>query len=94
MAERVSAEEEVKRTASRAKKEDASSMVGGVAVDETVRTELTNILTGLITTAQELGFELATLDDPKLLDHPVVKKARELIIQLKKLFALQKKLRT
>jgi len=44
--------------------------------------------------AQELGFELATLDDPKLSNHPVVKKARELIIELKNLFELQKKLRT
>jgi len=44
----------------------------------------------LLVKAQELGFELATLDDPKLLDHPVVKKSRELVKELKGLFELQR----
>jgi len=44
--------------------------------------------------AQELGFELATLDDPNLLNHPVVVKAKELIKELKGLFELQRSYRS
>jgi len=65
-----------------------------MAVDEQLRNEMTNILSNLLFKAQELGFELATLDNPELANHPVVQKARELIVELKKLFELQKKLRT
>lgn len=54
---------------------------------------MTDILGRLLMIAQELGFELATLDDPQLMRHPLVKKAQELIKELKKLFELQKKLR-
>lgn len=63
-------------------------------IREQLRQELTEKLSGLLMTAQELGFELATLNDPQLLNHPVVIKARELIIKLKELYELQKKLRT
>jgi len=65
-----------------------------VDIREQLRQELTEKLSGLLMTAQELGFELATLNDPQLLNHPVVIKARELIIKLKELYELQKKLRT
>jgi len=65
-----------------------------VDIREQLRLELTEKLSGLLMTAQELGFELATLNDPQLLNHPVVIKARELIIKLKELYELQKKLRT
>lgn len=64
----------------------------GVNMSEDIRAEMSQILTNLITKAQELGFELATLDDPELLDHPLIAKAREVIIELKKLFQLMKKL--
>jgi len=65
-----------------------------VDIREQLRQELTEKLSELLMTAQELGFELATLNDPALLNHPVVIKARELIIKLKDLYELQKKLRT
>lgn len=55
-----------------------------------MRQKVAEKLSTLLMKAQELGFELATLDDPKLLNHPVVVKARELIKELKELFELQR----
>lgn len=50
----------------------------------------------ILTKAQELGFELATLDHSaaeKCRDvQPLVLKSRELIVALKKLFAIRKEL--
>ncbi len=61
--------------------------------DDALRQQLTEILGEILTKAQEIGFELATLD-PSVLNScpqvkPLVDKTRELIVALKKLFALR-----
>ena len=55
-----------------------------------MREKLTQILGDILTKAQEVGFELATLECAKAHECPLVKKSKELIIVLKKLFELRK----
>jgi len=57
-----------------------------------LREKLTAILTNILTKAQEVGFELATLDCPHAGSCPLVKKSRELIVELKQLFNLRREL--
>ena len=94
MAQRVGESEAKAGQASTAQTQNVSTAPLAPSLDDQIRNEMTNILSSLLLKAQELGFELATLEDPYILNHPVVKKARELIVELKKLFEVQKKLRT
>lgn len=61
-----------------------------------VRQKLSEILGDILTKAQEVGFELATLDFSAIEKCPEVKplieKSKELITALKKLFAMRKEL--
>ena len=61
-------------------------------LNETIRQKMTQILGEILGKAQEVGFELATLDCPHANNCPLVKKSRELIVVLKKLFELRKEL--
>jgi len=42
--------------------------------------------------AQELAFELATEDNPEILNSPIAQKAREMVKKLKELVEIQKEL--
>jgi len=46
----------------------------------------------MLTKAHELAFELATCECNNVSACPVAKKAREIVVQIKKLIALQRKL--
>jgi len=64
--------------------------------DDIIRQKLTEVLGDIIVKAQEVGFELATLDYSKLSMcpalKPLVEKSRELVVALKKLMELRKEL--
>ena len=61
-------------------------------VAEAVRAEITQIIANLIIKAQELGFELATCECPHVSNCELAKKAREVVREIKKLVAIQRKL--
>lgn len=62
--------------------------------DDVLRQKMAEILSDILAKAQELGFELATIDHSQLARcpsaKPLVGKSRELIVALKKLFELRK----
>ncbi|RLI86867.1 MAG: hypothetical protein DRP01_03235 [Archaeoglobales archaeon] len=61
-------------------------------INEQIRQKMTQLLGEILGKAQEVGFELATLDCPHANNCPLVKKSRELIVTLKKLFELRREL--
>jgi len=61
-------------------------------ISDAVRQRMTQILGEILGKAQEVGFELATLECPDANRCPLVKKSRELIVVLKKLFELRREL--
>ena len=60
--------------------------------DDIIKKKLTDILGDILTKAQEVGFELATLNCPIANTCPLVMKSKELIVALKKLFSIRKEL--
>jgi len=56
------------------------------------REKISEIITELVFDAQEVGFELATLDCPNVANCPLVEKSRKLIKKVKELFELQREI--
>jgi len=78
------------KTSRRAKGEaEAVPSRTAVQVDENLQIQLRDLLGEILAKAQELGFELATLECSDSHNCPLAKKSRELIVVLKKLFALR-----
>jgi len=59
--------------------------------EEKLRREIGEAITELIFASQELGFELALCECEKKSQCPVVQKAKEVIVKVKKLFELQRR---
>jgi len=54
---------------------------------------IANLIQNLLTSSNELAFELATIECDKWKDCPICNKARELVKLIKELFKLQKEYR-
>ena len=61
-------------------------------VSEAVRAEITQVIAELIMKAQELGFELATIECPHASNCAICAKAREVVKAIKKLVEIQRRL--
>ena len=57
-----------------------------------VQKEVSDIIMTMLQKAHELAFELATCECPKVNSCPVAQKAREIVKQIKRLVAVQRKL--